>query len=180
MNNLNLVDKLREKANISYEEAKNALENNNWDILDAMLYLEGQGRAKKPSISIFYTNEDKEEFINKGELVNIKEEKYRNNSKNNFEGIFEEVCRVIDTCNNIFFEIRRKDRVLLKLPLTVLVLLLLFVFWIIIPLIVVGLFFEIEFLVSAKKVNTDKVNKVFSEISKNVLIIKEKFKKGFN
>ncbi|MGM9974626.1 MAG: ubiquitin, partial [Clostridiaceae bacterium] len=40
MDKINLVDKLRTKANISYEEAKVALENNNWDILDAMVYLE--------------------------------------------------------------------------------------------------------------------------------------------
>ena len=40
MEKIEVVDKLRNKTNISYEEAKKALENNNWDILDAMLYLE--------------------------------------------------------------------------------------------------------------------------------------------
>lgn len=182
MEKVKLVDTLRDKTNISYEEAKSALENNNWDILDAMLYLEEHGRVKKPSISIFYTNEYKESYINQKEVVNIKEDRDNNNykSRNNFGGIFEAICKAIDTCNNIFVEIRRRGRVLLKLPLTVLILLLFFAFWIIIPLMTVGLFFDIEFLVLAKSVNTDKVNKVFSEISKNVHNIKEKFKKGFN
>jgi hypothetical protein len=182
MEKVKLVDTLRNKTNISYEEAKSALENNNWDILDAMLYLEEHGRVKKPSISIFYTNEYKESYTNQKEVVNIKEDRDNNNSKsrNNFDGIFETICKAIDTCNNIFVEIRRRGRVLLKLPLTVLILLLFFAFWIIIPLMTVGLFFDIEFLVLAKSVNTDKVNKVFSEISKNVQNIKEKFKKGFN
>lgn len=40
MDNFEKVEKLREKANVSYEEAKQALENCNWDILDAMIYLE--------------------------------------------------------------------------------------------------------------------------------------------
>ncbi|WP_346938425.1 ubiquitin [uncultured Clostridium sp.] len=182
MEKIKLVDTLRDKTNISYEEAKSALENSNWDILDAMLYLEEHGRVKKPSVSIFYTNEYKESYTNQKEVVNIKEDRDNNNSKsrNNFDGIFEAICKAIDTCNNIFVEIRRRGRVLLKLPLTVLILLLFFAFWIIIPLMTVGLFFDIEFLVLAKNVNTDKVNKVFSEISKNVQNIKEKFKKGLN
>jgi len=182
MEKITLVDTLRDKTNISYEEAKSALENSNWDILDAMLYLEEHGRVKKPSVSIFYTNEYKESYTNQKEVVNLKEDRDNNNSKgrNNFDGIFEAICKAIDTCNNIFVEIRRRGRVLLKLPLTVLILLLFFAFWIIIPLMIVGLFFDIEFLVLAKNVNTDKVNKVFSEISKNAQNIKEKFKKGFS
>ena len=185
MEKLKLVDKLRDKTNISYEEAKSALENNNWDILDAMLYLEENGRVEKPSVSIFYTNEYKESYTSQGEIGNISENRDNNysKSKNNFEGIFEAICKAIDTCNNIFVEIRRRGIVLLKIPLTVLILLLFFTFWIIIPLMIVGLFFEIEFLVSSKSINTDKVdkvNEVFSEISKNVQIIKDKFKKGFN
>ncbi|GAA0764741.1 UBA/TS-N domain-containing protein [Clostridium subterminale] len=182
MEKITLVDTLRDKTNISYEEAKSALENSNWDILDAMLYLEEHGRVKKPSVSIFYTNECKKSYTNQKEVVNIKEDRDNNNSKsrNNFDGIFEAICKAIDTCNNIFVEIRRRGKVLLKLPLTVLILLLFFAFWIIIPLMIVGLFFDIEFLVLAKNVNTDKVNKVFSEISKNAQNIKEKFKKGFS
>lgn len=182
MEKLKLVDKLRAKTNISYEDAKSALENNNWDILDAIIYLEDSGRIKKPHVSTFYTNEYKENYETQGEVVNISENKNSNNSKskNDFEGVFEAICKVIDTGNNIFIEIRRKNRMFLKIPLTVLIVLLFFSFGIIIPLIVVGLFFDIEFSVSAKKVNTDKVNKVFSEISKDARKIKEKFKKGFN
>lgn len=180
MEKIEVVDKLRNKTNVSYEEAKKALENNNWDILDAMLYLEDHGIVKKPSVSIFYTNEYKENYTSEREIVNITEDEKNNNSKskNKLDGIFESICKVIDTCNNIFLEIRRNDIVLLKLPLTVLIVLLFFAFWIIIPLMIVGLFFNIEFLVSAKKVNTDKmdkVNKVFSEISKSVQSIKRKF-----
>lgn len=177
MEKLKLVDKLKEKANISYEEAKKALENSNWDMLDAMLYLEKHGKVKKPSVSIFYTNESKESYAEHGGVVNLKEDKNENNSesKNSFEGIFEAICKAIDTCNNIFIEIIRSNKVLLKIPFTVLILLLFFAFWMIIPLMLVGLFFDVEFLVSSKKVNVDKINKVFNEISKAVKDIKGKF-----
>ena len=46
MDNFEKVEKLREHANVSYEEAKQALENSNWDILDAMIYLEQSGKVQ--------------------------------------------------------------------------------------------------------------------------------------
>lgn len=177
MEKLKLVDKLKNKANISYEEAKDALEKSNWDMLEAMLYLEAQGKVQKPSLSIFYTNESKESYNENGEEVNLKKDTNENNfeNKNSFEGVFEAICKAIDTCNNIFIEIIRNSRVILKIPFTVLIVLLFFAFWIVIPLMIIGLFFNMEFLVSSKKIDVDKINKVFKETSKVVKDVKDKF-----
>ena len=38
MDNLEKVEKLREKTGVSYEEVKEALEANNYDVLDAIIY----------------------------------------------------------------------------------------------------------------------------------------------
>ena len=46
MTNFEMVELLRQKADISYEEAKTALELANWDLLDAMLVLEREGKIK--------------------------------------------------------------------------------------------------------------------------------------
>ncbi|BDU81557.1 hypothetical protein [Clostridium perfringens] len=177
MEKLKLVDKLKNKANISYEEAKDVLEKSNWDMLEAMLYLEAHGKVQKPSISIFYTNESKESYNEDGEEVNLKKDTNENNfeNKNGFEGVFEAICKAIDTCNNIFIEIIRNSRVILKIPFTVLIVLLFFAFWIVIPLMIIGLFFNMEFLVSSKKIDVDKINKVFKETSKVVKDVKGKF-----
>ena len=177
MEKLKLVDKLKNKANISYEEAKDVLEKSNWDMLEAMLYLEAHGKVQKPSISIFYTNESKESYNENGEEVNLKKDTNENNfeNKNSFEGVFEAICKAIDTCNNIFIEIIRNSRVILKIPFTVLIVLLFFAFWIVIPLMIIGLFFNMEFLVSSKKIDVDKINKVFKETSKVVKDVKDKF-----
>ncbi len=40
------VDTLRSRANVSYEDAKNALDRSNGDILDAMILLEREGKAR--------------------------------------------------------------------------------------------------------------------------------------
>ena len=45
MEHIEMVEKLMEKANVSYAEAKQALENNNWDMLDALIELERQGKV---------------------------------------------------------------------------------------------------------------------------------------
>ncbi|MDU2459711.1 MAG: ubiquitin, partial [Clostridium sp.] len=90
MEKIKLIDKLREKANISYEEAKTVLENNNWDILDALLYLEESGMVEKPSVSIFYTNESRYS----GEIQVIrKNEENKYKTDNGFQGVFEAICK---------------------------------------------------------------------------------------
>ena len=56
MDNLEKVEKLRERANVSYEEAKEALENNDWDLLDAMVALEKEGKTVKPEQTAYSTS----------------------------------------------------------------------------------------------------------------------------
>ena len=99
-------------------------------ILYSILYLEEQGKVKRPSVSIFYTNEYNENYEDEDQQFNFQEVKKDNNykSNNNFEGIFEAICKVIDTCNNIFVEIKGENNFFLKLPLTVVIVLLIFGF----------------------------------------------------
>ena len=58
------VERLREKANVSYEEAKAALEQTGGDLLDAIVLLERQGKVKEPAHSTFSTEyEEQKEYI---------------------------------------------------------------------------------------------------------------------
>lgn len=45
---LELIEMIRERANVSYEEAREALENCNDDIIETLVYLEKQGKIKSP------------------------------------------------------------------------------------------------------------------------------------
>ena len=47
MDNLKKVEKLMERADVSYEEAKAVLEECGWDVLEAVVKLESQGKLKK-------------------------------------------------------------------------------------------------------------------------------------
>lgn len=181
MDKLKIVDKLREKADISYEEAKEALENSDWDILEAMLYLEGRGKVKKPDVSEFCTNDCRDGYSAQdgGAVIKVEEFKDNNNHRgsNDFHGIFELICKIIDTGNNIFLEVRRKGNFIFKLPLTVIAVLLFFTFGGTIPLMIIGLFFEIEFTIVSKRFDADliaKVNKLFKQLSVGAIDIKDK------
>ena len=180
MDKLNLVEKLKDKTGITYEEAKNVLEINNWDMLDSILYLERNKKIKGPSVSIFYTNEYNEGYEEARSQLDFDEVKKDSDYKshNNFEGIFESICKVIDTCNNIFVEIKGENNFYLKLPLTVVIVLLIFGFWMLIPLVVIGLFLNVEFSMLSKEVKVDKFNNILNKISKEVKNIKEKGKVG--
>ncbi len=60
MDNLEKVEKLREKTGVSYEEAKQALEACNYDVLDALIYLEKKGKVKAPEVESYTTNRAEE------------------------------------------------------------------------------------------------------------------------
>ena len=49
------VEKLREKTGVSYEDAKKALEEHDWDMLEAIVALENEGKIKKPEVSTYTT-----------------------------------------------------------------------------------------------------------------------------
>ena len=61
MDHLEMVEKLREKANVSYEEATQALEACDWDLLDALLMLESEGRLHEIEEAAYTTREEKAE-----------------------------------------------------------------------------------------------------------------------
>lgn len=47
--NIESIDELRKRANVSYEEAKGALEKTNGNLLEALILLEKEGKSEKES-----------------------------------------------------------------------------------------------------------------------------------
>ena len=62
--------------------------------------------------------------------------------------------------------------------MTAIILLILFSFGTLVILYIVALFFEIDFSITSKDIQTDKVNNIFNEISKYAKEIKNLLKKG--
>ena len=135
MDNFEKVEKLREKANVSFEEAKAALEESNWDLLDAMIVLEKQGKteARKEKFS---TKEDADLMVvDQPE----KKEKKRGNA-------FTDKCKVLwhKSCENNFV-VERNDDVIINIPIWAFIIIILFTWHVTLIVMVVALFFGCKY-----------------------------------
>jgi hypothetical protein len=90
---LELIEILRERANVSYEEAKEALEKCNNDVVEALIYLEKQDRIKKPSAETCSQS-----------------------------GCFTTIKKLIKTCNITKLIISKDGNTIIDLPLTIVIL----------------------------------------------------------
>lgn len=140
MDNFEKVDKLREKANVTYEEAKAALENSNWDMLDAMIYLEKNGKIKEDKRAEYTTKTEK--CI--GEVVNDKTDR-KSNFKESMHRFAKWCSHILEMGNTNSFCVERNGKEVFRLPVTVLVLLLLFAFWGVVPILIIGLFLNMRY-----------------------------------
>jgi hypothetical protein len=137
MDNFEKVEKLKERAKVSYEEARNALESCNWDMLDAMIYLEKNGRVNGP---------EQESYSTQNVITIVEAPKEEKKSFTDYVKLLGQwCCRVLEKGNRNSFCVDRNGEEMIELPLTVLVVLLLCAFWVIIPLLIVGLFFNMKY-----------------------------------
>lgn len=168
MTNLEMVEKLREKANVSYEEAKDALEKSNWDILDAIVLLEREGRV----------NEENADYSTKAEpIAEVPVEEGAHESFGELlNRFFRWVGKLVKIGNANELVVEKNEECLLTLPVTVFVLLLIFGFWVVLPLLVVGLFFGFRYSFSGPNLGKKAVNDVMNKASEVVEDIKVEFK----
>ncbi len=149
MATLEQVEKLRAKANVSYDEAKEALDASNDDMLDAIIYLEKQGKVHAPSGGGYYSSE---RSTNQNEYSNTQKSSEYSKDTSAGETFGEMVKRFILFCAKLIkkgcinnFEVLKGNECKASIPVIVLVLLILFAFWLTIPLIIIGFFFGLHY-----------------------------------
>lgn len=146
MATLEQVEKLRERANVSYDEAKAALDATNGDLLEAMIYLERNGKAKAPTGGGYYSSE-KNNSQSAGQAA--ASEGKNVNKGESFSDLLKKLGRfclkLIHKGNTNSFEVMKGQDSKASIPVTVLALLLIFAFWITIPLMIIGLFFGLHY-----------------------------------
>lgn len=172
MDELEKVERLREKADVSYEEAKQALEECGWDLLDAMVYLEKKGKVKKPKQSSYTTQYEEPKKI----------EEAANTTKNAGKGIGDLLNRFFDWCrrviqkgNETLFKVERNNKNIISVPVTVFVIILILAFWLVFVVMLVGLFCGCRYSFEGMgKVEVD-VNKAMDSAANAAEKIKNEF-----
>jgi len=168
MTNFEMVEILREKANVSYEEAKAALELANWDLLEAMLLLEKEGKVLDDATASYSTKKEEDE-----------EEESAPGHKGFRDGArwllkkFRELVRI---GNSNYFVVTHKDREHLTLPVTVLAVLLLCSFWGVAVVLVVGLFCGLRYSFKGPNLGKENINSAMNKAADAAENVKQEIK----
>ena len=167
MEKMEKFEALRNKAGVTYEEAKAALEANNWDVLDAMIALEKEGKVKQTSSS-------KAEVLT-GDVVT--ENGQKGSSEPKRRKFMNWVKNILRKANRNAFEVSKDGKIILTVPVLVFVIVLLFAFHIVIPLMIIGLFFSIKYHFSGPDVHSVDVdiNAAMDSASRTAENLKDEF-----
>ena len=147
MDKFEKVEKLRERAHVSYEEAQKALEENDWDLLDAMVALEKNGKTDSPKQQKYSTSYDQQqEYIS----VKTKVEEQQKDKPRLGRSIGEIMQKFFRICRENWFCVKRNDDLMLRIPLFAAVIILFFTWRIAIPVMLVAMLFNFRYSVEGK------------------------------
>lgn len=144
MDHFEMVETLREKANVSYEEASAALEKCNWDLLDALLMLEGEGRLNKDE-----TKTEEKTYTTRQKV----HEERKKEHKGLIATVMHKLAEVIKVLNSVYLKAHKDGEERLSLSMTVIVLALLFAFWAVPIAMIVAMCFGYRFSVKGLSID---------------------------
>ena len=172
MDHFEMVEKLRAKANVSYEEAKAALEASDWDMLDALVLLESEGKVKDAPENKEYTTQEKKEYS-----WNTGSGEVKVTFSSAMSKLWDWVKKLFQKGNANQFVITRKGDELIAMPITVLALLLICFWPFSLVILFVGLFLGARYSFRGPDINTnvnDFMNKAQDKAASAVEIHVEK------
>jgi hypothetical protein len=172
MDHFEMVEKLRAKANVSYEEAKAALEASDWDMLDALVLLESEGKVKDAPENKEYTTQEKKEYS-----WNTGSGEVKVTFSSALSKLWDWVKKLFQKGNANHFVITRKGDELIAMPITVLALLLICFWPFSLVILFVGLFLGARYSFRGPDINTnvnDFMNKAQDKAASAVEIHVEK------
>ncbi|EGW36269.1 UBA/TS-N domain protein [Desulfosporosinus sp. OT] len=156
------VEKLCAMANISFEEAKAALDAANGDLLEAIIYLEKQGKIHAPTGSGYYSSEKIIDTSAVAYKENGREQHHNCHKGKTIITIIKDIgkfcLKMLRKGNINTFEVLKGEEIKASFPVTVLGLLLIFAFWVTIPLIIIGLFFGFRYRFNGPDFSNNTVN----------------------
>jgi len=184
MTELEKAEKLREKADVTFAEAKEALDNSGGDILDALIYMENQGKVKVPAGGGFFSGADMPAQTANSALSNNADSNNSESSGETFSDLmkrFGAFClKMFNKGLNNYLEATKGDQHLFSCPVLIVVFLAAFFFWVTIPLFVISLFCGFRYRFSGADLGRDSVNSVMDSASNVVDDVKRSFAESTN
>ncbi len=168
---LEQVERLREKADVSYTDAKTALEQSEGDLLGALIWLEQRGRLKTDKGGFYSTDgaaPPPPPPPGAGEPPPPRKER---------PSLSELLRRAWAVLTENELEIWRRGKMLSSVPLIILLILLVIGFWVVIPVLVAGLFLGCRYTFNGPDLGREEVNGLMDSVSQAADQIKTEFRK---
>lgn len=174
MDEFEKVEKLRQRADVSYEEAKKALEEANGDLLDAMILLEAQGKAVKgEGTTRSTTYEDQKDYVS---VVDTVDKSNRKNDKPLGQKIKHLFHLIWIKIRDNKFVVERNDNTIIDVPVWVLIIAILLAFWPTCVILIVGLFFNCRYAIQGAD-DATAINNALDKAGDAVDKVKDEFDK---
>ena len=170
MTNFEMVELLRQKADITYEEAKTALELANWDLLDAMLVLEREGKVSGKGGS--YSTRDEEVQ----DEVKAKKHNGGEGLRGTLRWLGKAMAKLIRIGNENFLVVARKGQELFALPMTVCVVLLMCSVGTVLFALAVGLFCGLRYSFRGPNLGKESINSAMNRAADAAETVKEEIR----
>jgi hypothetical protein len=140
------VDKLRERANVSYEEAKNALDRANGDILDAMILLEREGKTRQQGSESYNTAYTAEQQNAQAQYsAGYDQNAQRNAGPADGRTFGDKVKALFHKSTVNYVAIDRKGERIMRIPILAAILIVLFAWYAAIIAVIVSLFLDCKY-----------------------------------
>lgn len=163
MTHFEMVEKLCEKANVSYEEAKAALEAAQWDLLDAVVLLEQEGRIKKETASHSTQETPVEEET----------EKKKTGRGHDVRKLWNLFLKLLKIGNENDLVVSHKGKQVFSVPVTVVVVLLIFSNLFLLLAMAVSMFFGVRYSFRGEHLGKDSVNNAMNRAADMAESMKE-------
>ena len=179
MDNFEKVEKLVEKAGVSYADAKRALEKANGDLLDAMIILEQEGKTPAPQQSSYSTQyEQQAQYISVAAQVENDRRAYdaeeqRRERRERFKAGAKKVLHFL---SSNYLCIKRNGELVFKLPLWAMILILIVAWHISLIAVIVSLFFGVTYSFKGES-DLSAANSVMDKASSAAEKVKEEYHK---
>ena len=162
MTNYEMTEKLSEKMGVTMEAAKTALEACDWDMLDAALLLEKERGEEKAAYSTRQAEAEPAENASRHMDGRALIRKLGN------------LIRKLVACGNRNrLEVRKNNALVMEIPVTAVALLLIFAFWVCIPLLVIGLFAGFRYSFIGEELGRESINQAMDKAAEAADRVKE-------
>lgn len=178
MTRLEMVEKIREKTGVTYDEARTALENANWDMLDAIVTLEHKnGRAQEaqsepnPTVE---TVRDSVSMPRKRVVRRASASEVGDKVATVVRWIGTFIQKIDETC----VEVSRKDETLFTVSVLFVIMLFILKWWVPVLLVVASLFTGYRYRITGNSVIARAANAASSKASSKAEEIKEQMNRS--